>query len=472
MEIERQEHGWFKPGEHSYAPLLRSKAVDLLAKSYPESSRPGNLYQLKWFLEFNQVGPQEFLDLPKPEIKMAIRRAMFEKSGEGHYAAARRMFYVVIRFLELNEKSVSFTKTEKKAMMKKKPKRIGRQHVPTIDEIYRMVDAVPNKGTRQQARARAILLCLWQSGVRASCLCSWVYGMFRDKLWPEIKVPIPIKVVAYRPPDVVDCAEDTKLSSYHVDYYFTFLHREAAQSLKSYLEERKASGWIPTDEDPVFVTEGTASVGKPIDFKHVIEIVKNAAGQIGVDPGSIWTHCLRKAFRKALYRGGVEPDVAEALMGHKLPGSRGSYFDYHDMNFVAAEYMRGFWKRMTVDRVRELEEEIAKLRRARESNSQKKEKEIEQVKKDLKTRELEIKELTGEIRELHKTVSFMEDRLFEAHEQSHNRVSVEAFLKLLTGLSKDKLGSFTVNELREVVASWLTEHQDESFMDYLKRHKA
>jgi len=402
LEIERQKHGWFKPGERSYAPLLRSDAVDLLAKSYPESSRPGNLYQLKWFLEFNQVGPEEFLGFSEPEIKKAIRKAMFEKISEGYYAAARRMFYTVIRFLELNEKTVTFTRTEKKAMIKQKPKRIGKQHIPTIDENYRMVDAVPNKGARQQARARAILLCLWQSGVRASCMCSWLYGMFRNKLWPEIKVPVPIKVVAYRELGVTDCAEDTKLSSYQVNYYYTFLHKEAAEALRRYLEERKAEGWTPKDSDPVFVTEGTASIGKPITFKHIIEVVKNCAEQIGIDPETIWTHCFRKAFRKTLYRGGVDPDVAEALMGHKLPGSRGSYFDYHDVNFTAAEYMRGFWERMRFDRVRDLEEEIVRLKKEREENSHKKDSEIAELRQEMEIFKKGLKTAQRFIEETHR----------------------------------------------------------------------
>lgn len=359
---EHGKHGWFKAGERSYSPLLKSKAVDLLAKSYPESSRSGNLYQLKWFLDFNKVGPDEFLGLSDTEIKQAVRRACLQKNSEEKFAVARRVFYVVRRFLELNGKEVSFSRTERKTLFKRRPKKIARQYIPDREDVYRMHDSYPDKGNNQQLRGRAIVLCLWQSGVRAKCLCSWTYGMFKDKLWPQPKIPVPIKVVAYREKEITDCAVDTKLSAYQVNYYYTFLHEEAAQALKAYLDARIKDGWQPQPEDPVFVTEGTVSQGEPLDASHLLGIVKTAAEQIGINPDSIWTHCFRKAFRKTLYRGGIDPDVAEAMMGHKLPGSRGSYFDYHDVNFASEQYIKGFWSRISEDRIKELEKHIASLR--------------------------------------------------------------------------------------------------------------
>lgn len=358
--FEHGEHGWFKPGERSYALLLKSKAVDLLAKSYPSTSKPGNLYQLKWFLEFSKVGPEEFLGLDDKEVKQLIKRACLEKNSKGHYASSRRMFYVVNRFLELNEREVGFSRSERRILFKRIPKKTARQYVPNREDIYRIVDAYPDKGNNQQLRGRAVVLCLWQSGVRSKCLCSWTYGMFQDKLWSHPKIPVPVKVVAYRDKDGYNCAVDTKLSAYNVSYYYTFLHEEAVKALKAYLDARIKDGWQPQPGDPVFVTEGTASQGKPVNSHHLLEMVKNGSKQIGIDPDSIWTHCFRKAFRKTLYRGGVDPDVAEALMGHKLAASRGSYFDYHDVKFVQEQYLRGYWSRISEDHIKELEKRVTK----------------------------------------------------------------------------------------------------------------
>lgn len=362
---EHGEHGWFKPGERSYATLLKSDAVMLFAQSYPPSIRDGALYFLKWFLEFNNVGPEEFLKLPEAEIKQCIRKACLRKIAEEQFSSARRVFYTVKRFLEINGVDVRFTRTEKKAILKYVAKKIPREYVPTREDIYRAIDAIPNKSLIQQLRARAIVLCLWQSGVRVNCLISWVFGMFKNQLYPEPRIPVRIKVVAYRPPDVTDCAVDTKLSSYGVGFYYTFLHKEAAYALKAYLDARmKVEGRWLRDDEPVFVTWGVVpeSRGKPLTAKHVVDIVKNAFKQIGVDPDRVWTHCLRKAFRKTLYAGGVDPDIAEAMMGHKLPASRGSYFDYHDVAFAEKAYMRAPWERLSIELIEKLEKENVLLR--------------------------------------------------------------------------------------------------------------
>lgn len=358
----RTKEGWFKSGQHSYAPLLRCRAVDLLAKSYPVSSRAGNLYQLKWFLEYNSLSPEEFLSLNEQDAKKAIVAACIQKNSEGK-TSTRRMFYVIMRFLAINGKAVNFNRQERKTFLNRgRRKRIGKQYIPTKEDIYRMADSFPNKGTLQWKRGKAIILCLWQSGVRASCLCSWTWGIFKDQLYPTLSTPVVIKVVSERPEGIYDVAVDTKISSYDVSYYYTFLHEEAAQALKDYLDERMRNGWQPKDSDRVFVTEAVNRRGTPLTPKHLTEIVSSGAKQIGIDPKSIWTHCLRKAFRKTLYSSGVDPDVAEALMGHKLNASRGSYFDYHDLSFAKNEYMRGHWDRISLDRVRTLEQEIGKLR--------------------------------------------------------------------------------------------------------------
>ena len=47
-----------------------------------------------------------------------------------------------------------------------------------------------------------------------------------------------------------------------------------------------------------------------------------------------------KAFRKVLNNSDIDDDTREALMGHKLPGSRGSYFDSHDADEIAKKYAR------------------------------------------------------------------------------------------------------------------------------------
>jgi len=59
----------------------------------------------------------------------------------------------------------------------------------------------------------------------------------------------------------------------------------------------------------------------------------------------LWVHSLRKAFRKVVRTSPIDPDFSEAMMGHLLPGSRENYFDRHDIDQLAEEYMRINWTR-------------------------------------------------------------------------------------------------------------------------------
>jgi integrase len=371
LNSERTIHGYYQAGAHSYEYLLKSPSVQLLNQTFTPTSKAGYLYQFKHFLDLNSLTPEEVLNLNDKEIQAAVMKAVAHKQAEKSYAAARRMFYVTRRFLELNGRDLIFNKTQRKLLLKREPKKISRERVPTREEIYRMADSFPDKGPIQKARGKAVVLCLWQSGVRSNCLCSWTYGIFKNQLYPEPKTIASIKVVANREPGFYEVAVDTKLSSYSINYYYTFLAKEGIEALRDYIEERKREGWIPQDSDPVFATYGTvkANNGKPLTPQHVITIVKNAAHQVGIPRESTWTHLLRKAFRKTLYASGVDPDVAEALMGHKLGSSKTSYFDYHDVEFAKKEYAKGNWMRISIAKFEALEEKITELSKAKDENA-------------------------------------------------------------------------------------------------------
>lgn len=372
-------HGWFVGREPNYSRLLKSDAVKVYRDSYPPSSRRNQLYALNGFLRDAGYGPEEFLQLSDQDIKRTVKIVVLKATNSSRYAWARRLYYAVMRFLEMNGRSVTFTRSEKRALFRRVPKRIIKQYIPGREDIYRAVDAYPaNGGNIAWLRGKAVILCLWQSGVRAGCLCTWTYGMFKEQLWPRVRVPVRIKVVAYRPKGVYDVAMDKKISSYGVNYYFTFLSKEAAEALKQYLEARMKAGWKPKDSDPVFVIHGPwkSQWGQPLTTKHVNAIVKNAFKQIGVQADRVWSHCLRKAFRKTLYESGINGDVGEALMGHMLVGSRSSYFDYHSVEFAEQQYSLGFWERIKVDRIRKLEKEVAKMRQL--------ETELKQTREELK----------------------------------------------------------------------------------------
>jgi chemotaxis protein histidine kinase CheA len=352
----RGENGLYAKGESKFESLFKFESMEVF-----KDEKSSALYQLNSFFEVVKVDPDSFLKLPEESKRAKIALACRSKESS---SSAQVMFYMVQKFLELNGKALSFTRTQKRSMFKRAPYKNGKQHIPKTEEVYRMVDSFPKRNLLQQLRGKALILCQWQSGVRSTCLSDWRYGMFRDRLNVDA-APLEIKVVSKREKKDWTVALDTKLSAYGLGFYYTFIGKEAVQALHDYLEARKSAGWQPQDEDHVFVTEGTIerAKGNPILARHVLNNVKTAAHQIGLNPQTVWAHLLRKSFRNVLRRAGLEDDVCEALMGHTLPNSQGSYFDSNDLEQARREYRQAerYFSRIDVVTVEQLQEGASEI---------------------------------------------------------------------------------------------------------------
>ncbi len=294
-------------------------------------TREKKLYQLEKVIRAGQLaGTAELLKLPDRDIKILVRRVAnwYLQLGKGVWA--KQITITMKGFLEAQDRRLDFKRSER---IRTPPrKKIAVEHVPTKNEIFQMAENATSP------RNKAIILCLFQSGVRVSCLCNWNYGLVASQLYPEIKLPVRIKVT----PNM-----DTKLSLYGLSYYITGLGDEATISLKDYLDARVANGWSPRPSDLLFVNNRSDRQEERIHRENVWRIVKSSARRAGLNPQSVWVHCLRKSFRKVLNATPqIDEDTKEALMGHKLPGSRGSYFDYHDEDEVMAKYMRADFSRL------------------------------------------------------------------------------------------------------------------------------
>lgn len=339
------EHGWFGKGPRSFEWLLKYRIVrDWIDNYTSESTRNQRLYVLEKVLKAGQLKePGELLKLSDLQAKNLIKRVCQFYIQNGKSAYARTVSIAMRGFYESHDREIKFKRSER--LRSPRLKKINIEHIPTKAEVYRMADLAGS------LRNRAMILGLYESGVRPNCLCNWNYGLVADQLYPEIKDPVQLKII----PDL-----DAKLNLYGLPYYITFLGTESAQALKDHLEERKKrEGWNPKASDRVFVTASSASRGKPLELSGVWEVVKFAAKQAGLDPKSIWPKVLRKSFRKTLNATeALDEDTKEALMGHRLPGSRGNYFDYHDIDEVREKYLRIDWSRVGGNgtRLKELEE--------------------------------------------------------------------------------------------------------------------
>jgi hypothetical protein len=84
-----------------------------------------------------------------------------------------------------------------------------------------------------------------------------------------------------------------------------------------------------------------------------------------MDPKTIWTHSLRKSFRKIVRQTDLDDDTREMLMGHTIGGSREAYFDRHDIELIKKEYEKCNFAREAP------ESELSKLRHQLEDSKTK-----------------------------------------------------------------------------------------------------
>lgn len=314
--------GKFLNGTHCFDGLLKHPAVAEWAESYRSMNvRQNYLYALKKMVDITGVTPDELLSQEPAQAKQTVKKALDHYVNRGKHTFAESMLFTLKSFLNYHDRELKFKRQEKRNY-RRVWKKIGVEVILDNAEVHRLATVAGG----YSKRARAIILCLLQSGVRSSCLTAWTYGMVKDYLYPEVKVPVKLKITNQM---------DTKLLSYGLGCYYTFLNVEAAEALKAYIEERRSSGWQPKDGDPIFVT----TAGKRMNYKLLWKTFKKAARNAGINAEGVWPHTLRKSFRKVLNRSRLDEDTKEALMGHKLPGSRENYFDRHDMDEVAEKYL-------------------------------------------------------------------------------------------------------------------------------------
>jgi len=317
------------PGVQSYDVLLKDPLVSRWIRSYQKAkTRDDYARGLQILLVKTGLRPQQLLDLDAKEARQQVMDIVRDYLDEEKYAGARQLQTVAKSFFEFHDKSLTFKRSEK---IKKIRKKVAIEVIPRKDQVYAMANHVKKQSSPDRARTRALILSLFQSGVRVGCLCNWTIGLVRSQLYPAIKVPVYLKISNQL---------DTKLSGYGLDHYYTFLQQEAAEALRDYIDLREQKEGSLKDGDLVFVPARKRSKNKHTEPDRILWTVKAAARAIGIDPKTTWTHALRKSFRKVLNASDVDEDTKEALMGHSLPGSRGNYFDYHDVDEAAQKYMR------------------------------------------------------------------------------------------------------------------------------------
>lgn len=365
---ERDKQGMYAPGNYQYVKLLVHASVNEWLKDRPEGTRIQYGSRLYNFCKDMNLTPEQFQELDKFEARNLVWKYVISFKGEKPreaeaYMAALKSFYrskdgVTLPFDSRRGGKHHIKKVKKKAKY---------EIIPDKEQTYRLVDGTTS------LRDRALFLVLFQSGIRVNAACSLNVGHVRDQLFPTPQVPLVLKITD----DL-----DSKLRGAEISFYITGLQGEAVEALKNYVAKRHKDS---ADDTPLFITRRKTRIGT----RQVWMIVKKAARRAGLDAKRIWTHSLRKAFRKVVRRANIDGEHKESLMGHALEGSRESYYDRYAVEEIMEEYMKIDFAREVpgnnaVTKLRkQLEDEQGK-RMMNEMRLEKLERELESIRKLLR----------------------------------------------------------------------------------------
>lgn len=322
---------------------------------------------LMHFCEDMNVTPEDFQNLDRKAARDLVWR--YIEPFKGKSPARASVFMAALKsFYRYKDGEVLPFDARKggKHYIQRRRKKAKFEVIPDKEQTYSIIDATFN------LRDRAMFLLAFQSGVRKNVLWHLNYGHVKDQLYPEPQIPLRLKVTE----DI-----DTKLASYGLAYYVSFLQGEAVQALKQYCDRYHRDS---PDDAPLFPSRNSGRLGRTIIWRGF----KRAARRAGLDPKTVWVHSLRKSFRKVVRTSPIDPDFAEALMGHLLPGSRENYFDRHDINELAEEYMKiNFAREIPENNHTKMRSEIEQLQAQNLGLSGM----VEELRKELATQKAELK---------------------------------------------------------------------------------
>jgi len=299
-----------------------------------ESSRVRYLNHLRQFCRWCALNPDQLVSLPKDRVEALVQRFVDELAGLDRSRACVNSVIKRLRtFFRANDiKDLDLKTYFVPTRYRKKP-----EYIPTKDEVHAIASAAGNP------RNRALILCLWSSGLRVSTLTALNYGDVAGEL-EEGKPCILIRVYPEMKSRVADACKGS------IPYH-TFICAEAVEALRAHLRDREERHGPISDNDPLFHSEWSlwdrdVRTSRRLGRRAIAQIIRRGARLAGIPQ---WMHItpqsLRKSFESVLRSptidgGRMDKGTQEFLFGHILPGSQDVYYDKTKIEFHRNEYMK------------------------------------------------------------------------------------------------------------------------------------
>jgi site-specific recombinase XerD len=318
------------------------------------ATTPGFLRTLHKFSEYYSKSPSELvasalgehvaeqtkeLVHASLEVRQVAQKFVSELLNSGKRESARYSRACLTSFLKANGVSLHLDP------IPKVPKKT--EIIPSKEQVYVMADYT------RSLRDRAIILCMYQSGLGITVLRNLNYGYIREQI-EKNKIPILVHVTS-------EIGEKPSLYA-----YYTFFGVEACEALSSYLNERKrrikrmreqgkkVKGLAPNS--PLFVSEGrNVPFGGRMAISSIWRVIKNSAEKVGLRKEGVWPNCLRKAFEAELERSPIDRDTKLFLMGRPVAGVK------YDVNEVEQKYLLCNFSRTKLSKLAVIKEFVRSL---------------------------------------------------------------------------------------------------------------
>ena len=313
-------------------------SVEEWLKNRPSHTKRQFAARLQRFCKAKGMTPEEWRELDKFEARDLAWKFVQDKIADHPATANVTLITLKSWYRNKDGEELPFDSNRGgKHHFQIRRKKAPIEHIPDKKEMYRIIDMASS------LRDKSILLFLFQTGVRVNVLEHSTYRLVANNLEQDI---IPLKITAKL---------DYKLRSRDVPFYYTFLNGEGVETLRQYC---KVTHKQSNNSAPLFTTRGY----RPVSQSYILKVVKMCVKRAGLNPATIWTHTIRKAFRKIVRQTNIDDDDKEQLMGHVIPGSRASYYDKKDIGLIMKAYEQCNFSRELP------ESEVAKLRKQLEDS--------------------------------------------------------------------------------------------------------
>jgi len=334
---KRSKRGYFVTTAPEYKSLLKDESVNkwitnLKKKTGWRTTTPSFLRTLNKLTKYSRKSPKELIAIAStaekleqqegtspatPAITKLVQEFINGLLSSGKRERARHVRTCLTSFFKANgislELDIISRETKKEEV------------IPSKGQVYTMADYAGS------LRNRAIILCMYQSGLGITALRNLNYGHVKKQLEGN-RIPIRIRITS---------RINEKASQMP---FYTFFGAEACDALRAYINERKrkirkmrkkrAGIRELTKSSPLFASEGkNVAFGDKLAVSSIWRVVKDSAERAGLQKEKIQPNSLKKAFEAELNRSLVDQETRKYLMGSPVQGTK------YDVNEIEQKYL-------------------------------------------------------------------------------------------------------------------------------------